>query len=105
MASGFGYTQQPAQVAPSASAVGQALLQRRMATNPANAQPGMPNLTGNTMQGQLPQIGRRPSRRLSKELSMRKAKRQTAFDWQEFRELPERLREMRTAMQTAYARS
>jgi hypothetical protein len=59
VASGFGFTQQPSQVAPSASAVGQALLQRRMATNPANAQPGMPNLTGNTMQGQLPQIGRR----------------------------------------------
>jgi hypothetical protein len=59
VASGFGYTQQPAQIAPPAQAVGRALLQRRMATNPANAQPGTPSLVGNTMQGQLPQIGRR----------------------------------------------
>jgi len=59
MASGFGYTQQPQTVPPAASAVGQALLQRRMATNPANAVPGTPGLVGNTMQGQLPQIGRR----------------------------------------------
>lgn len=59
MASGFGFQRQPASVAPNAQAVGQALLQRREATNPANAQPGMPQLTGNTMQGQLPMIGRR----------------------------------------------
>jgi hypothetical protein len=59
VASGFGYTQQPAQVAPPAQAVGQALLQRRAATNPANAQPGTPPLVGNTMRGILPQVGRR----------------------------------------------
>lgn len=59
MPGGFGYINMPAQVAPPASAVGQALLQRKAATNPANAQPGMPNLVGNTMQGQLPQIGKK----------------------------------------------
>jgi hypothetical protein len=50
---------QPQQPAPNASAVGQALLQRRMAMQPANAQPGLPPMVGNTMQGQLPQIGKR----------------------------------------------
>jgi len=59
MAGGFGFTSMPARVAPPASAVGQALLQRRMATNPANAQPGFPQMVGHTMQGQLPQVGRR----------------------------------------------
>jgi hypothetical protein len=59
MPSGFGYSVNPQQIAPPARAVGQALLQRRQAMNPANAQPGMPNLVGNTAQGQLPQIGRR----------------------------------------------
>lgn len=49
----------PISVAPPAGAIGAALLQRREATNPANAQPGMPPMVGNTMQGQLPQIGRR----------------------------------------------
>lgn len=59
MAGAFGFTQQPVNVAPPASAIGAALLQRRMAMNPANAQPGTPQLTGNTMMGQLPQVGRR----------------------------------------------
>jgi hypothetical protein len=59
MASGFGYSMNPQQVAPPAQSVGQALLQRRVATNPASAQPGMPNLVGNTARGVLPQIGRR----------------------------------------------
>jgi len=59
MAGAFGYQKMPAQVAPQASAVGRALLQRKEAMQPQNAQPGMPPLTGNTMQGQLPQIGKK----------------------------------------------
>lgn len=59
MASGFGFQKMPASVAPNAQAIGQALLQRREATNPANAQPGMPPMVGNTMAGVLPQVGRR----------------------------------------------
>jgi hypothetical protein len=49
----------PPTVAPQASAIGQALLARKMATNPANAQPGTPPLVGNTARGILPQVGRR----------------------------------------------
>ena len=59
MAGAFGYTQQPATVAPQASAVGRALLQRKEAMQPQNAQPGLPQPMSNTMQGQLPQIGKR----------------------------------------------
>ena len=59
MAGAFGFQAMPNSPAPNASAVGQALLQRRLATNPVNAIPGTPNLVGNTMRGQLPQIGRR----------------------------------------------
>jgi len=59
MPGAFGYTRQPATVAPSASAIGQALLQRKMASDPANAQLGTPQLVGNTGRGMLPQIGRR----------------------------------------------
>lgn len=59
MASGFGYSIHPQSPAPPAASVGAALLQRKMAMNPANAQPGTPQLTGNTMMGQLPQVGRR----------------------------------------------
>jgi hypothetical protein len=59
MPGAFGMQPMPQTPAPSAAAVGQALLQRRMATDPANAQPGMPQLTGNTMAGMLPQVGRR----------------------------------------------
>jgi hypothetical protein len=59
VAGAFGYTSMPARVAPQASAVGRALLQRKEAMQPQNAQPGMPQLVGNTAQGQLPQIGKR----------------------------------------------
>lgn len=59
MASGFSFQPQPVQVAPPAQAVGRALLQRKLATNPANAQPGMPPMLGNTMAGVLPQVGRK----------------------------------------------
>lgn len=59
MAGAFGYQKMPAQVAPQASAVGRALLQRKEAMQPQNAQPGMPQMLGNTAQGPLPMIGKK----------------------------------------------
>lgn len=59
MASGFGYVPMPATIAPQASAVGRALLQRKEAMQPQNAQPGLPQPMSNTMQGALPQIGKK----------------------------------------------
>lgn len=61
MASVTSFQPQPSQPAPSAAAIGQALVARRMASNPVNAQPGFPGMNPgqNTMRGPLPMVGRR----------------------------------------------
>jgi len=60
MGSATSFQVQPQRPAPSAATVGQMLLQRRMAEQPANAEAGAPaQLPGNTMQGIVPAVGRR----------------------------------------------
>lgn len=56
---GFGFQAEPQQLAGASQAVGNALLQRRLARQPQNAAPGFPVQQGNTMRGLLPQVGKR----------------------------------------------
>ena len=56
---GFGFQKEPQQLPGASQAVGMALLQRKAARQPQNATSGFPSQVGNTMQGVLPQVGKR----------------------------------------------